>query len=134
MATDETQLGKRRTAQRDAILRVIRTAAGPLTVKEIHQRARRSRRSLGRATVYRTVRLLLESDRIRVITLPDGDTRYETADLGHHCHFHCRACKRVYDLDACMVSIPNGTTLPEGFRVEGHELTLRGTCPSCSRS
>jgi len=102
---DGTQVGQRQTAQRRAILKVIREARGPLTVEHIHKQAKRSTRNLGIATVYRTVKLLLQSKHIKPIALPDGETRYEPADLGHHCYFYCRQCKRVYDLPMCAVSI-----------------------------
>ena len=125
---------QRSTQQRQIIHSVIRGAAGPLTVPQIHQRARSRLKSIGVATVYRTVKLLLESDQIKTVILPDGQNRYESADLKHHDHFRCNRCDRVFDLDLCAVSIPNGTTLPDGFEIEDHELTLYGRCPTCSRS
>lgn len=125
-------VGRRRTAQREAISKVIRAAHGPLTIEQIYQRARRGSRNLGVATVYRTVNLLLESRRIHTVIMPDGEKRYESADLEHHHHFRCRKCEHVYDLPGCPLSIPNGTTLPDGFCVDGHELTLFGTCPNCT--
>lgn len=124
--------GQRRTSQRDAIVRAIRDAQGPLTVEEILDRARRRVRGLGVATVYRTVKLLLESRQIQSVTLPDGQTRYESADLGHHHHFRCRVCEKVYDLDICPVALDGLDNVPDGYVVEGHELTLFGTCPKCS--
>jgi Fur family ferric uptake transcriptional regulator len=125
-------LGQRDTRHRRAILETIRRAEGPLTAGAIRRRARQTHPTLGIATVYRTLRLLLEAGRIREVTLPDGRTRYESAHLGHHHHFRCRDCDHVYDLDHCPVSFPEGATLPGGFRVEDHELTLFGTCPKCA--
>jgi Fur family ferric uptake transcriptional regulator len=132
MSQDDEKLGKKKTVQRDAIFQVIRQAKGPLTVSEILDHASDSIAGLGIATVYRTVKLLLESDRIQTVTLPDGQTRYEPADLGHHHHFRCRLCDEVFDLDVCPVEVPHGAVLPGGFLVEDHELTLYGTCPDCS--
>jgi len=131
---DSTGVGQRQTTQRRAILKVIRGARGPLTIERIHKQAKRGNRNLGIATVYRTVKLLLQSRQIKPITLPDGETRYEPTDLGHHCYFFCGDCGQVYDLNMCAVSIPDGTTLPEGYRVDGHSLTLHGSCPKCSRA
>lgn len=111
---------------------MIRESQGPLTVDEILSRARRSSRGLGIATVYRTVKLLLEAKQIKTVTLPDGQTRYESADLGHHHHFRCTACGKVYDLDVCPMSLRGLDQLPSGFRVQGHELTLFGVCPACN--
>ncbi len=125
---------QRHTPQREAILRVIRRAHGPLTTGEIHKRARRLCPKLGIATVYRNVKLLLETDMIQPVILPDGETRYELAGLSHHHHFHCEVCHRVYDLDGCPVTVRHGMTLPGGFIVSDHELTLYGTCPRCASS
>ncbi|MGD8450433.1 MAG: transcriptional repressor [Phycisphaerae bacterium] len=124
-------IGKRRTGQRDTILSVLVTAKGPLTAKEILSRAQRRRPRLGRATVYRTIQLLLVHKRIRSITLPDGSTRYEPTDRGHHCFFRCEQCGTVYVLEVCLVSLPAGSMLPDGCRVTGHELMLFGTCGHC---
>jgi len=126
-----SKVGNRNTKQRDAILATIREAEGPLTVPEIHDRAQADAENLGRATVYRTIRILLDQGDIASVVLPDGQTRYEASDLGHHHHFRCRACDQVFDLDICPLSIPQGTRLPGGFRVEDHEITLYGLCPAC---
>jgi len=126
-------IGQRQTAQRDAIAKVIRRARGPLTIGEIHARARRGLRSLGIATVYRNVNLLVKAGEIRTVVLPDGERRYESARLSHHHHFHCEVCRKVFDLAGCPVAISDGTTLPGGFLVRDHELTLHGLCPQCAR-
>jgi Fur family ferric uptake transcriptional regulator len=126
-----TKVGQRNTRQRETILSVIRAAQGPLTVDEIHRRAKRRVRGMGIATVYRTVKLLLEHEELQTVVLPDGQSRYESAHLKHHHHFRCRRCDQVYDLSGCMLPIAAGTTLPQGFIVEDHEVTLYGICPKC---
>lgn len=88
---------------------------------------------MGIATVYRAVSLLNESGQVKAVILADGQTRYEAAHLGHHHHFRCRRCCRVFDLDVCPVALAEPATLPGGFRVDGHELTLYGKCPGCNR-
>jgi len=127
-------IGQRRTAQREAILQVILEAQGPLSVQEIHERALERSPSLGIATVYRGVKLLLQDGRIHAVSLPDDQVRYEAADLGHHHHFRCDHCDQVYDLPGCLLPIPNGTSLPGGFEVTGHDITLTGTCPDCQQA
>jgi Fur family ferric uptake transcriptional regulator len=133
-ADQETRLpplGQRRTRQRQIIEEVIRGASGPLTVNEIHDRVLKEVDGVGIATVYRTIKLLLEGERIQTVILPSGETRYEATGLGHHHHFHCRLCNLVFDLETCPVSVPTGR-YEQGFLVDDHELTLYGTCPRCS--
>ena len=123
---------QRVTKQRLAILDVIRESDGPLTVDEIHEHAGKRCDGLGIATVYRNVKMMQEKDEIQTVFLPDGEVRYEAADLGHHHHFRCRVCERVFDLDICPVSLPDGSVLPGGFEVEDHEVILYGRCPGCA--
>lgn len=129
----QPSIGKRHTRQRTEIQRLIEAADGPLTIEEIHDRARPTLPRIGVATVYRTVKLLLASAQIQGLVLPDGVTRYERAAIGHHHHFSCRRCEKTFDIDVCPLSIPRGTTFPGGYIVEDHELTLYGTCPSCAK-
>lgn len=124
--------GQRQTRKRDAILSVLEAANGPLSTQEIHSLARKVA-PLGIATVYRTINLLLEAKHIQSVILPNGETRYESADLGHHDHFQCRICKHVFDLSVCPLHLASGTIIPGGFLVEDHEMMLYGVCPDCSK-
>jgi Fur family ferric uptake transcriptional regulator len=126
------RLGERNTRQRETIDEVIREADGPLTVPEIFERARERVPGLGMATVYRTVKLLSEAGQLQVVILPSGETRYESSRLGHHHHFHCRVCETVYDMETCLVRVPEGRKVDRGFIVESHELTCYGVCRNCA--
>ena len=48
--------------------------------------------SVGRATVYRTIKLLLEAGVICKLTLPDGTPMYSAALVHHHHHTVCIDC------------------------------------------
>lgn len=126
-----TSLGQRHTRQRDAILHVLAEAKGPLSVPEIFALAKK-KIPIGIATVYRSINLLLTAREIQSVILPSGETRYESADLGHHDHFQCRKCERVFDLSVCPLHLASGTIIPGGFVVEDHEMTLYGSCPECA--
>ena len=126
------RLGERNTRQRETIVQVIQAAAGPLTVPEILERAQQTVPGLGIATVYRTVKLLSDAREVQTVILPSGETRYESAQLGHHHHFHCRVCETVYDMETCLVRVPESRTVDHGFVVESHELTCYGVCRNCS--
>lgn len=119
----------RSTRQREIIRQVILGADRPLSPKEIHDRAQRELSTVSLATVYRTLRTLLEQDDITQVDLPGESPRYEAAGKGHHHHFHCRACGRAYDLTGCPGRMDQ--FVPAGYEVDGHELTLFGRCPAC---
>lgn len=120
----------RTTRQRDVISRVLEHAEGPLTVGDVLERAQHDLPALGIATVYRTLKLLTEQNRIHPVVL-DGETLYEASGKGHHHHFSCNRCGRVFTLHTCPVSLPSGTVYDGGFVVQSHEVTLYGLCPEC---
>jgi len=123
---------KRNTSQRRAILTALESAQGPLTPQEVLDFAIQEQASLGIATVYRNLSSLEEQGEIVAVHLPNDSVRYEPAGRGHHHHFRCQSCEQVFELSAkCPVAILEGVTLPGGFKVQDHELTLYGLCPSC---
>lgn len=124
--------GQRQTRQRALVFDVIKAAPGPLTVQEIHEEVGKVMPRTGIATIYRTVKLLHESRWIQDVTLPSGETRYESAELGHHHHFQCEKCGRVFDIDHCPSGLKSGTELPGGFLLHTHEITMFGLCPKCA--
>ena len=126
-----TTPAQRSTRQRDVISRVLDTAEGPLGVAEVLGRAQGDLPGLGIATVYRTLKLLTDQGRIHPVTL-DGETLYEASGRGHHHHFSCTTCGKVFTLHTCPVALPRGTVYPGGFIVEAHEVTLYGRCPQCA--
>jgi len=123
-----------KTSQRRAILRALEEAPGPLTPQEVFESASRHHPGLGLATVYRNLGTLAQRGKVTVVHLPnETTTRYEPKRAAHHHHFSCEDCGRVYELDAtCPVAVLEGATLPGGFQVRDHSLTLYGSCPACA--
>lgn len=123
---------KRQTVQRRAILRALEYAPGPLTPQEVLSAAREIHAGLGLATVYRNLGALEEAGAVVPVHLPGESARFETAGRGHHHHFCCKNCQGVFELTTtCPVTVLEGLTLPGGFTVQNHDLTLYGLCPRC---
>lgn len=113
-------------------MNTLQQAPGPLTPQEVLEEASKAQQGLGLATVYRNLNSLEEVGEIVSVHLPGDSTRYEPAGRGYHHHFRCQQCDRVFELTAkCPVAILEGVTLPGGFVVKDHELTLYGLCPNC---
>ena len=123
---------KRQTAQRRAILDALTHAPGPLTPQEVLDAAREVHAGLGLATVYRNLSTLEQDGEVVPVHLPGESARFEVSGRGHHHHFSCETCGNVFELMAtCPVAVLEGVTLPGGFAVKHHELTLYGLCPEC---
>ena len=121
----------RKTKQRDALREVLERSERPLSIGELREAATKRIDGLGVATVYRTVNALLEDDVVEAVAIPGEPVRYELANKGHHHHFQCEKCARVFDIAGCIDNIRK--LIPPKFRVRTHELTVYGLCGSCAR-
>ena len=121
---------KRNTKQGEVVLEVMRSAGRPLTPLEIHQRAIRKIPRLGIATTYRHLKALSENNQVVGVDYPGQPPRYEWADGQDKVHFACRSCDKLFALDDTTEDIPPAPA-PKGFKVQGFEVMLYGTCPKC---
>lgn len=120
----------RDTRQKRAIRNAFKLADRPLSPEQARAVAARESDGLGIATVYRTVKSLLEDGHLTVVDVPGRGTYYELAGKGHHHHFACEDCEAVFELEGCTSEVRG--RLPRGFRARGHDVTVFGTCPDCS--
>jgi Fur family transcriptional regulator, ferric uptake regulator len=121
----------RNTRQRYALEEILEGAERPLSVGELLEAASKRVDGLGVATVYRAVNALLEAGAIEAVEIPGEPTRYERADKGHHHHFQCERCERVFDVAGCLANLRK--LVPPKFRVKEHAVTLYGVCAGCAR-
>jgi Fur family ferric uptake transcriptional regulator len=122
---------RRTTRQKEAIKSVLEDQDGPLLPDDILRLALKTVPSLGIATVYRSLKNLLDDGLVSCVELPGQPPRYERADKGHHHHFHCRNCGQVFDLQKCVAGGLRNLA-PKGFQVTDHEIILYGLCKSCA--
>jgi len=89
-----------------------------------------SSHSLDRATVYPTLKILIDDGWLKRLSNPLPGTLYERTGKGHHLHFHCRKCNRAFELPGC--ALHENEAAPKGFVIEHQEIYLFGICPSCA--
>jgi Fur family ferric uptake transcriptional regulator len=119
----------RKTRQLHAIHDVLNRTDRPMSIEEIHRAAQAHEAGLGVATVYRTVKALVEEGQVVSIALPGEGPRFELAGKGHHHHFQCNACGRVFETKACLGDLRR--LVPRRFQLTGHEIVLYGRCAEC---
>ena len=69
--------GLRRTQQRDTIAGEVFSKDDHFTAEELFERVRKSNSGISRATVYRTLGLLVEAGLLREIDLGEQETTYD---------------------------------------------------------
>lgn len=122
---------ERRTPQRVAIEEALREAGRPLTPQELLDASRARVKSINLATIYRTLKLLTDAGSAVSVHIPGEPPRFEAAHIGHHHHFRCDVCRRVFDIAGCAGNL--ASLAPPGFRVREHDITLFGTCNECGK-
>ena len=121
-------LGHRLTPSRVAVIASVLSQRGHFSVDDILRQAR----AVGRATVFRTMRLLTELDVLCRVLLDDGSLRYRVSRRGHHHHLVCVTCGNVRDLDECAVGdLVRELAAATDYDIEGHWLEFYGRCASC---
>jgi Fur family ferric uptake transcriptional regulator len=122
----------RDTRQKRAIRDVFERTARPLSTDEVFEGAQAASEGLGIATVYRSIKSLVEDGFLDVVDVPGRVPVYERAGKPHHDHFLCTTCERVYELDGCATVLDG--VLPRGFKAAGHDATIYGECADCART
>jgi Fur family ferric uptake transcriptional regulator len=88
-----------------------------------------------RATVYRTLALLVEGGFLETLDTGQGELLYEHV-LGHRHHDHlvCIDCGRIEEFtDERIEEFQREAALRKGFTLHYHNLRLFGTCAACTR-
>ena len=95
-------------------------------------RGRRRAPGLGERTAERTVDLLVRRGAVDAITRAGGEVVYRLCGHGHHHHLVCTSCGAVAELGDCdLADWAAEHAARQGFLVEGHDVTVHGTCATC---
>jgi Fur family ferric uptake transcriptional regulator len=111
-----------------AVIGVLATMSGHFTAEELASRVR----GVGRATVFRTLKLLADEGIVCRVMLEDGHLHYRVSRNAHHHHLVCTQCGAIEDFTTCDVSdIIGELSKRTGYQIESHWLELYGRCRAC---
>ena len=120
--------GYRSTAPRRAIIRILERKQEGFTAEDIGNELP----GVGRATIFRTLKLLVEVGVICRLNLMDGAPRYSLSRVEHHHHTVCVRCGNVGEFRAATVERlmrAIGDDIPGD--IVGHRIELYITCDGC---
>lgn len=125
------------TSQRESVFSFFVEHKGEhFTPDELYRLVSRknSHSNISKATIYRTVQMLVEMKLLSRIDLDDGFERYELKEESGHQHHHliCTVCGKVYELDEDLLDdLEKIIEERTGFKVKDHQLKIYGICPDC---
>jgi Fur family ferric uptake transcriptional regulator len=119
--------GLKMTGQRRVIARVLSESTDHPDVEQLHRRAAAIDSRISLATVYRTVRLLEETQILARHDFGDGRARYEQATADHHDHLIDLESRRVIEFkNEAIERLQREAARALGFELVGHRLELYG--------
>ena len=128
--------GKRLTPQRLKVLNLFENigAGNHLSAEEVHEKLIKSSSKVSLATIYRTLRLLVQMGLLHELELSEGGHRYEllSNETADHHHLICIRCGRTEEFESDEV-LKAGKVAAKinGFKLVESSLNVRAICPSC---
>ena len=94
-----------------------------------------SGRRVSRATVYRTLRLMVEARLLRELELNNRKVYEHDHGYPSHDHLHCTTCGVILEFTNEEVRrIREQVARAHGFRASGHRFIVSGQCANCAQS
>ncbi|MBN1872463.1 MAG: transcriptional repressor [Candidatus Omnitrophica bacterium] len=127
--------GLKLTRQREIILKAFIGTEKHVTTDDLYEIVKKKKQSIGHATVFRTLKLMCESDLATSLNLDGKVTRFEHK-YGHEQHYHlvCTKCgKFIEAVDPEIERLQQALAKRFSFKVTSHKLRILGLCKECSR-
>lgn len=123
--------GLRNTPQRNAIVESIFSSDEHFTADELWDRIRKTQSRSSRATVYRTISLLVEAGLLHEIDLGEDQKTYDPnfVDSPAHNHLVCIDCGKVIEFEDANIQMLNDCAARRlGFRPSKQSLKIEACC------
>jgi Fur family ferric uptake transcriptional regulator len=121
------------THQREAIAMALFESGQHLSVDDLGDLMRGRGEQVGKATIYRTLNLLVEAELARELDFGEGFKRYEhQAGEARHDHLICTNCGKVtrFSRDA-LDALQEEIATELGYTVQSRRLKIYGVCGDC---
>ena len=128
--------GLRRTVQREAIIEAVLSTKEHFHAEELLDMAKKIEPSVSRATVYRTLPLLVKSGLLRELDLGKDVMFYDPNFVEHPTHNHliCIDCDKIIEFeDPNMELLENCITRRLGFEPANKHVRIEGRCDELKR-
>jgi Fe2+ or Zn2+ uptake regulation protein len=124
--------GLRATAQRIAVLSLLRERREHLSVDAVTRDVRSRLGTVSQQAVYDVLAALTTAGLARRIEPAGSPALFESRVADNHHHVVCRRCGAVADIDCVVGAAPClGASDTRGFELDEAEITFWGLCPDC---
>lgn len=125
------------TSAREQVLAEVFSSHEHFTAQGLHERLRLKGGKISLMTVYRTLRLMVESGYLRELELGADEKHYDpnhSTNPGHH-HIRCKDCGELIEFeDPCLDLRERAMAEKLGFRADSMIFRLEARCEEHQRS
>ncbi|MBU0529091.1 transcriptional repressor [bacterium] len=125
--------GLRYTRQRQEIWNELRSSDEHRDAEEIFFTLRKRGLNISRATVYRTIDVLVKNNLLDKLDIGDGRARFEYNEkYFHHDHLVCTRCGKIFEFHNDNIEeLQNEIAKQKNFKILHHNHQLFGICEDC---
>lgn len=100
-----------------------------LSLRQNHQR-------VSKATIYRTLALLVKSGHLREVIFGEKHSHYEHVHANeHHDHMICSGCGKIIEFtDEALERLQDKVCVRHKFKPESHRMQIHGLCKDCHKA
>lgn len=125
--------GYKRTTPRGHILALIARRRGVFSAAELLEALGERAPDVGRATLFRTLDILIGLGALERVRLPAGQEAYLLCDAHHHHHVVCSSCGAIGEVvSGALERTLTAAVEDSGFILHSHALELSGVCAPCA--
>ena len=129
--------GFSRGGARDAVIEYLGRQRCATSAQEIHDALKSEGRTIGIASVYRSLEALHNLHLVQRFDAGQGEGRYEAvaATGEHHHHVVCDDCERIMPFeDPALERAIDKLAKRVPYAIAGHDVVLHGRCPDCQKN
>jgi Fur family ferric uptake transcriptional regulator len=125
--------GLKFTPEREAILKHVFENRGHFEAEELLIDMRKNRKRVSKATIYRTLALLVKSGLLREVIFGEKHAHYEHVyGCNHHEHLVCIKCGKIIEFsDEEIEKFQDEVCVKNKFKPESHRFQITGYCEDC---
>jgi len=129
------QRGLKFTPERQTILQAILGSEEHFEAEDLLVQLRQEGIRIGKATIYRTLPLLVDCGILRRLFFGDNRAHYEHGfGPTPHDHMICKKCGRIIEFDSTEVlRLREQLAGRFAFQASSHRFQIAGTCSDCTR-
>lgn len=120
----------RNTQQKRLISEVLSEYKIHPTADDVYDIIHKRYPNIGKATVYRNLKMMTESGKVKKLSIPSDKARYDIVDK--HYHATCVMCGEIFDLNLDYQKELD-VLLGDKFNVIEHEITFKVSCENCMK-